>query len=70
MLLILHSTAILWRSLAHNDELGPKSTHARVRDSVAEKPTANATDYGSPIENRVAAPAAAHTNPHQAHEAV
>jgi hypothetical protein len=32
------STVILWKSLAHNDKLGPKSTHARVRDSVAEKP--------------------------------
>lgn len=39
MVLIFDSTGLLWHSLNHIASLGPKSNHARVRDSVVEKPT-------------------------------
>lgn len=35
------STGLLWHSLSHIDTHGPKSTHARVRDGLTEKPAAN-----------------------------
>jgi hypothetical protein len=38
MVATMASTCLLWHSLAHIDEHGPKSRHARVRDGVAEKP--------------------------------
>lgn len=60
------STIILWRSLAHNDKLGPKSTHAHIRDSAGEKPDEAVTDAGSTSSNDRAGPtvpAAVHTGP-------
>jgi hypothetical protein len=72
-LLIPYSTIILWRSLAHNDKLGPKSTHARVRDGVGEKHNEAVTDAGSVVSNdgmgpRV--PPVTHTGPPVAQESV
>lgn len=65
----------MWRSLAHNDKLGPKSTHARVRDSEGEKPAD--VDMGSAMSNDAladeaapSAPAAAHTGPIRGQENV
>lgn len=40
MIFTFMSTALLWHSLAHIDKFGPKSTHARKANEVAEKPAA------------------------------
>ncbi|KAF3006617.1 hypothetical protein E8E13_007502 [Curvularia kusanoi] len=39
MIFTFLSTALLWHSLAHIDQFGPMSTHARKADGIGEKPT-------------------------------
>lgn len=66
------STVLLWMSLAHNDRLGPKSTHARAAEKEYAVPTtdtssASAPAVDGPIEhgaatNGVAHPQNAHVN--------
>lgn len=59
MIATFASTLILWRSLAHIDVHGPKSTHARTRDEVAEKPLDGSSLEGN--GSTIAIPNAAHT---------
>ncbi|KAJ4304715.1 hypothetical protein N0V90_000242 [Kalmusia sp. IMI 367209] len=52
------STALLWHSLSHIDTHGPKSTHARVRDSVGANATEKSIVNGSPVASSPATPTA------------
>lgn len=49
------STYLLWRSLAHIDAYGPKSTHARTRDSVAKPVNEKTTSLADSATDATAA---------------
>jgi hypothetical protein len=66
------STYLLWRSLAHIDAYGPKSTHARVRDTenpVAEKPLYNGSLAESAVDGHgLTQPGQTHARPEGFHD--
>jgi hypothetical protein len=73
LLTLMASTYLLWHSLEHIDIFGPKSTHARARDSMAKPVTEKPIDNGSLAESTVdgttlTQPGHAHSRPEGFHD--
>ncbi|KAF2183060.1 hypothetical protein K469DRAFT_728151 [Zopfia rhizophila CBS 207.26] len=55
------STFLLWHSLSHIDQFGPKATHARIRDGATENPDAMIKkESGGPVTDETDAPITDH----------
>lgn len=59
------STYILWRSLAHIDAYGPKSTHAKTRDGVIQEKPVDSSSLNADAPG-VTAPDASYSRPESA----
>ncbi|KAK0625627.1 hypothetical protein DIS24_g11058 [Lasiodiplodia hormozganensis] len=70
------STVIMWKSLAHNDRLGPKSTHAREAEKgyggapVVDGPAATSDGVARPEHAHVNGSSSPEMNGEKAYEAV